>query len=84
MHTQMNINAMEDDGHVCVFVLLGHTDADTTERVGTDTQRGAHARSPVLRALPSETVEPPLQLQGGRRMRRTDTHTHPHTLHFLP
>lgn len=84
MHTQMNINAMEDDSHVWMFVLLGHTDADTTPKVGTDTQREGHAHSPVLRALPSETVEPPLQLQGGRgNASHRHTHTRTHSTSFL-
>lgn len=71
MHTQMNINAMEDDSRVCVQVCVLHeytqTDTDRLQKLEHHTQRGTRTLLRALRALPSETAEPPLQLRGGRK-----------------
>lgn len=88
MHTQMNINAMEDDSRVCVCRMNTHRQMQIGAKSWIGTQRRTRTLLRALCALPSETAEPPLQLRGGRKTLDTShtqkqNHTHTHSHRFL-
>lgn len=87
MHTQMNINAMEDDSRVCVPHEHTQTDADRRQKLEQHerTKMNMHTLLRALCAPPSETTEPPLQVHGGRKkldMSRTHTRANAHSAPF--
>lgn len=48
MHTQMNINATEDDSHVCVPLEHTQTDADRRQKLERHTKMSTLACSPCV------------------------------------
>lgn len=88
MHTQMNINATEDDSHlcVCVCVPLEHTQTDADRRQKLErharrhTKRNTHTPCVLSVLCQVRRLSLPLQLRGGRKkawyVARAETHTH--------
>lgn len=67
MHTQMNINAVEDDSPACC--MNTHADADRLQKLErhTHTQTSTHTHTVLLCAPPSETRKRlPTSAEAGR------------------
>lgn len=80
LRTQMNINAMEDDSHAWVSVLLGHADADSSPKAGTNMHTHTGVFSVLHRLRRSSRLAPP-PFQRERQMQaRADCSSVPDTL----